>query len=79
MLSAEVGCVCKLDCACRVAVLDGGLPLWINEGYQLDESPVSDENLNAPLTAAQHPPFKIQYSAHLQVSAMQFLTNKHIP
>ncbi len=54
---------------CRVAVLDGGLPLWLTEGYKLDESPVSDDDLNAPLRAAQDPPEHLHYSARLQVSS----------
>ncbi|KAL3143454.1 hypothetical protein ABBQ38_002269 [Trebouxia sp. C0009 RCD-2024] len=50
----------------KVAVLDGGLPLWVSEGHKLEETPVSDDDLNAPLRAAQHPPPQTTYRAHLQ-------------
>ena len=51
----------------RVAVLDGGLPLWLSEGYKLDETAVSDEDLEAATKAAQQPPSHAQYKAKLQV------------
>ena len=54
----------------RVAVLDGGLPGWLSEDYKLDETPVSDDDLNAPLKAAQQPPSDTRYKAHLQVCCM---------
>ena len=50
-----------------MAVLDGGLPLWVSKGHQLEETPVSDEELDAPLRAAQHPPPQTHYRAYLQV------------
>lgn len=52
---------------CRVAVLDGGLPLWIQEGYDMDSSSVADADIDAPLHAAQQPPAEAKYQAHLQV------------
>ena len=52
---------------CRVAVLDGGLPLWIQEGYDMDSSSVADADDDAPLRAAQNPPAEAKYQAHLQV------------
>ena len=56
---------------CRVAVLDGGLPLWLSEGYNLDEAPVSEEELAAGRRAAQQPPsHAAKYKAHLQVQHM---------
>lgn len=55
---------------CRVVVLDGGLPAWVSEGYKLDETPVSDDDTNASLKAAQQPPSDTRYKAHLQVCCM---------
>ena len=53
---------------CRIAVLDGGLPAWLAEGYQMDETPVSHDQIEAAVNAARQPPAKPQYQAHLQVS-----------
>lgn len=49
-----------------IAVLDGGLPAWLAAGYQTDESPVSEDQLEAAVKAARQPPAKLQYQAHLQ-------------
>ena len=51
-------------------MLDGGLPRWLSDGYKLDEAPVSDEDLDAAMRAAQHPPSHTQYKAKLQVQHM---------
>lgn len=54
--------------ACRVAVLDGGLPAWKQQGYSVDMSPIDDNvaNLSAATAAAaaSHPP-KTHYPATL--------------
>ena len=52
-------------------MLEGGLPLWVSEGYKLDEAPVSDEDLDSTMRAAQHPPSHVKYEAQLQVKHMQ--------
>jgi len=51
-------------------VLEGGLPLWVSEGYKLEETSASDDELEAPLQAAQHPPTNVHYSAHLQAGSL---------
>lgn len=56
---------------CRVAVLDGGLPTWQQEGYDVDSISVSDADVEAPLKAAQQPPSTVKYQARLQVT-LQF-------
>ena len=45
--------------------------MWVSEGHKLEETPVSDEELDAPLRAAHHPPKQMKYRAHLQV--------RHVP
>lgn len=62
----------KKGLLCRVAVLEGGLPLWISAGYELDEAPASDHELEAPLSATQHPPPHLHYRARLQASSKAF-------
>ena len=51
-------------------MLDGGLPLWVSEGYKLEESPALDGELEAPSQAAQHPPANVHYSAQLQAGSL---------
>ena len=51
-------------------MLDGGLPLWVSEGYKLEATPASDDEIESPLQAAQRPPANVHYSAHLQVGFM---------
>lgn len=41
--------------------------MWVSEGHKLEETAVSDAELDAPLRASQHPPPHTKYVAHLQV------------
>uniref|UniRef100_A0A1D1ZSX0 Sulfurtransferase n=2 Tax=Auxenochlorella protothecoides TaxID=3075 RepID=A0A1D1ZSX0_AUXPR len=59
----------------RVAVLDGGLPAWVEAGSELESTPVSDSALTAPgaaAAAAQGPDAGVRpdsrYPAHLDSS-----------
>ncbi len=61
---------CGFTCA-RVAVLDGGLPAWKAQGLPVDESPVTDDVLEAPAAAAANPPASTKYRAKLQVGSAQ--------
>lgn len=60
-----------------MAVLDGGLPLWVSEGHKLDETAVSDEDLEAAMRAALHPPSHAKYKAKLQVTHMHACSMPH--
>lgn len=53
------------------------MPLWMSEGYKLDETPVSDEDLEAALRAAQHPPSHAKYKAKLQVTHVHAWSMPH--
>ncbi len=44
--------------------------MWVSEGYKLEESPASDDELEGPLQAAQRPPANVHYSAHLQARSL---------
>ncbi|KAK9814189.1 hypothetical protein WJX72_001974 [[Myrmecia] bisecta] len=50
----------------RVAVLDGGYPLWKSSGLPVDTTPMGEEQVNAAGQAAGKPPGSSKYRAQLQ-------------
>ena len=61
---------------CRVAVLDGGFPAWTAEGFPIDTSPVSEEEVDAAASAARGPATSTSYPAKLRVPAQ--ISAEHI-
>jgi 3-mercaptopyruvate sulfurtransferase SseA len=57
--------------ACRVAVLEGGLPDWTAAGLPLETSAADEAAVKLSRTAAQAPPAAAKYKATLDTSKVR--------